>query len=119
METLRVLMDFSLVYDARLVLVGEFNGIFDGDNVLPWLALILSIMAARVVDLPDPVGPVTKIRPRGFAHRSLITGGSPSSSKERIWYGISLNAPASVPRCMKILARNRLRPRTPNDRSSS
>ena len=28
--------------------------------------LILSIIAASVVDLPEPVGPVTSTRPRGF-----------------------------------------------------
>ena len=37
--------------------------------------LILSIIAASVVDLPEPVGPVTRIRPRGFSHsRSMIVG---------------------------------------------
>ncbi len=30
------------------------------------LLLILSIMAASVVDFPEPVGPVTSTRPRGF-----------------------------------------------------
>ena len=33
--------------------------------------LILSIIAASVVDLPEPVGPVTSTRPRGFSQSSL------------------------------------------------
>ena len=32
----------------------------------PNVSLIRSIMAARVVDLPEPVGPVTSTSPRGF-----------------------------------------------------
>jgi hypothetical protein len=43
------------------------------------LALIWSIMAARVVVLPEPVGPVTSSRPRGCSARRAITGGRPSS----------------------------------------
>ncbi len=31
-------------------------------------------MAASVVDLPDPVGPVTSTRPRGFSHRVRTIG---------------------------------------------
>ncbi len=46
--------------------------------------LILSIMAARVVDLPEPVGPVTRIRPRGFSQSRSMTAGRPSSRKLRI-----------------------------------
>ena len=41
--------------------------------------LILSMIEASVVDLPDPVGPVTSTRPRGFLASSVTTGGSPSS----------------------------------------
>ena len=39
--------------------------------------LILSSMAASVVDLPDPVGPVTSTRPRGLSQIVAITGGRP------------------------------------------
>ena len=46
--------------------------------------LTLSIIAASVVDLPDPVGPVTRTRPRGFSHSRSMTPGSPSSRKPRI-----------------------------------
>ena len=50
--------------------------------------LILSIIAASVVDLPEPVGPVTSTRPRGRSASVATTGGRPSSWKPRISYGI-------------------------------
>ena len=34
-------------------------------------------MAASVVDLPDPVGPVTSTRPRGFSHERANDRGQP------------------------------------------
>ena len=46
--------------------------------------LILSSMAASVVDLPEPVGPVTSTSPRGLSQMPATTGGSPSSLKPRI-----------------------------------
>jgi hypothetical protein len=44
----------------------------------------LSSIAASVVDLPDPVGPVTRTSPLGRSASSSTILGSPSSSKERI-----------------------------------
>ena len=81
--------------------------------------LILSIIDASVVDLPEPVGPVTSTRPRGFFASSATIGGRPSSSNVRILKGIVRNAPATAPRCMKTFARKRERPFTPKERSSS
>ena len=49
--------------------------------------LILSIIAASVVDLPEPVGPVTSTRPRGRSASVASTGGRPSSWKLRIFSG--------------------------------
>ena len=37
--------------------------------------LISSIIAASVVDLPEPVGPVTSTRPRGLTSSSWRLGG--------------------------------------------
>ncbi len=37
-----------------------------------------STIEARVVDLPEPVGPVTRTRPRGMVVTSARSGGSPS-----------------------------------------
>jgi len=42
--------------------------------------LIVSIIAASVVDLPEPVRPVTRMSPRGENARSRTTPGSPRSS---------------------------------------
>jgi hypothetical protein len=50
--------------------------------------LILSSIAASVVDLPEPVGPVTSTSPRGLSQIAAITGGRPRSLKPRISYGI-------------------------------
>ena len=41
--------------------------------------LMVSTMAAMVVDLPDPVGPVTRIRPLGLCRTPAITSGIPNS----------------------------------------
>ena len=53
------------------------------------LRLIQSIIAARVVLLPEPVGPVTRIIPLGRAASSLSTGGRFRSSMVAIFWGIS------------------------------
>ena len=45
--------------------------------------LIRSIIAASVVDLPEPVGPVTSTNPRGFLVKSSSTGGRPSELERR------------------------------------
>src|SRR5438034_5351100 len=60
--------------------------------------LILSIMAASVVDLPDPVGPVTSTKPRGLSHSLLTTAGSPSWLKDLISNGMSRNTAEVAPR---------------------
>jgi hypothetical protein len=47
------------------VAVQELDRVLDREDVLGALRLISSISAASVVDLPEPVGPVTSTRPRG------------------------------------------------------
>ena len=63
------------------------------------LRLISSIIAASVVDLPEPVGPVTRTRPRGL-HRQLVRGRSagraPRASSAPA--GIRRKAAPSAPR---------------------
>ena len=56
------------------------------------LSLISSIIEASVVDLPEPVGPVTSTRPRGFLQNSWTTGGRPRSSIGTICDGIRRKA---------------------------
>ena len=54
-----------------------------------------STIAARVVDLPDPVGPVTSTMPRGSAAIEATRGLIPSSSRVLISYGITRKAAPS------------------------
>ena len=81
--------------------------------------LILSIMAASVVDLPEPVGPVTSTSPRGLSHILLTTGGSPNWLNDLISNGIRRKTQAEAPRWLKTLARKRASPFKPNEKSNS
>ena len=74
---------------------------------------------ARVVVLPEPVGPVTRMSPFGRFVSSPMIGGNPSSSKLKILKGIVRIAPATAPRCTKKFARKRESPFTVKLRSSS
>src|SRR5471030_2886791 len=78
--------------------------------------LILSMIDASVVLLPEPVGPVTSTRPRGLLASSATAGGKPSSSNLRILNGMERNAPETAPRCMKMLARKRDKFFTPKNK---
>ena len=49
------------------------------------VALMYSIIAASVVDLPEPVVPATSTMPRGLRAMSLMTGRRPSSLKLGTW----------------------------------
>ena len=73
-------------------------------------ALITSIIAASVVLLPEPVGPVTRTKPRGFAARSRSTCGTPSESSDGISCGTRRKAALTVPRWKKQLTRKRATP---------
>ncbi len=59
--------------------------------------LIWLIIAASEVDLPDPVGPVTRISPRGRRVSSSSTGGRFSSRMVGTRAGIKRNAAATAP----------------------
>ena len=76
-------------------------------------------MAASVVDLPEPVGPVTSTRPRGFRASSPKIFGAFSSSSDRILDGI-VRSTAEAPRSwLKALTRKRARPGIANEKSHS
>ena len=62
------------------------------------VALIRSMMAASVVDFPEPVGPVTSTRPWSSLVSDSIAAGRPSSSTEWIVAGISRST-AAAPFC--------------------
>ena len=81
--------------------------------------LILSIIAASVVLLPEPVGPVTSTRPRGRSASWETVSGRPSSWNDLISQGIVRKAAPTAPRWLKTLARKRASPLMPNEKSSS
>ena len=81
--------------------------------------LIKSIIDASDVDLPCPVGPVTRIRPRGSLHRSFSTIGIFSSSMAGMVSGMTREATPTDPRCRYTFTRNRPSPVTAYERSSS
>src|SRR5207245_4616912 len=84
--------------------------------ILMWsarVALTRSMMAARVVDLPEPVVPVTSTKPRCSSQILLITGGRFSSSEVRIFVGMTRRTMPTFPRCWKTFTRKRPRPATP------
>ena len=71
---------------------------------LTWL-----VIAASVVDLPEPVGPVHKIKPRGLLVISAKIFGVASSSSESTFEGIVRNATAAPRSWLYALTRNRAR----------
>jgi len=81
--------------------------------------LILSIIAARVVLFPEPVGPVTRTNPRGFSASFATTDGRPRSSNVRTLKGICRITSDTQPRCLKQLPRKRARFWMPKEKSSS
>jgi hypothetical protein len=58
------------------------------------LWLIQPIIAASVVDLPEPVGPVISTRPCGRVTRREVLSGRPICSGVGISSGITRNASA-------------------------
>src|SRR6266516_1816595 len=58
--------------------------------------LMRSIIAASVVDLPEPVTPVTRINPRGMSQTCSTILGKQSSSSARILVGIIANFQVQV-----------------------
>ncbi len=72
--------------------------------------LARSTSAARVVDLPDPVGPVTSTKPRGSDAKFPITGGMPSCSMLLISKGITRKAAPRALRWRNRFTRNRATP---------
>jgi hypothetical protein len=78
-----------------------------------WLlyrSLMCSTMAARVVDLPEPVGPLAMKRPLGRSQNSFSTSGSPNDSMEGRSNGTIRMAAATEPRWRYRFTRNRESP---------
>jgi hypothetical protein len=74
--------DLALVDDAVLVRVQVLDRVLDRDDVEALSRLILSIIEASVVDLPEPVGPGDEDEPAGRSGELRPRRpGRPSSSK--------------------------------------
>ena len=71
------------------------------------LSLSQLIIEARLVVLPEPVGPVTRISPRGRLIRSSMILGRPSCSKVKNSLGIRRSTSPTLPRCLNTATRNR------------
>ncbi len=69
--------------------------------------LILSTIAAKVVDLPEPVAPVTRIRPRCSSASFSTPIGRPSFSNDGTSKGTWRKANEMAPRWRKPLTRKR------------
>ncbi len=72
--------------------------------------MIRLIIAASVVDLPEPVVPVSRITPRSSSASWSITSGSISSSLVLITNGIARKTIEMAWRCLKALTRKRATP---------
>ena len=72
-----------------------------------WVEFTRSIIAASVVDFPDPVGPVTRTRPFSRWASVWTMSGRPSSWQDRIRVGITRNTAPSPFRWLNTLTRNR------------
>ena len=66
-----------------------------------------SIIAASVVDLPEPVVPVQRTSPRCSRQIFSRTGGRSRSRIVRMRAGMTRSTRPTVPRCWKMLQRNR------------
>ena len=65
------------------------------------VALIRSMIAASVVDLPEPVGPVTSTSPERIRLKVFSTGGKFSSSRVLILAGMVRNTAPMPCDCLK------------------
>ena len=74
------------------------------------VALMWSMSEASVVDLPEPVGPVTRTSPRGLSASASMCCGSPSSESDRISVGIIRKAAPRAERWKKTFTRRRPTP---------
>ena len=56
----------ALLLAAMVTTLADDGAVDPGPHVAPFVRGLDAVIAARVVDLPDPVGPVTRIMPRGL-----------------------------------------------------
>ena len=91
--------DLALVDHAGAVRVQVLDRVLDRDDVAVRVLFATSSRLASVVDLPEPVGPVTRTSPRGRWANCSTDPGRPSSCSDLIFCGIVRNAAPTEPRC--------------------
>ena len=106
-ERLRVDTDLALVDRGDSVLVRVLDRVLDREDVHRPARLMYSIIDASVVDLPDPVGPVTRTNPCLKSHAAASAGGMPISPGVGTASGIARIDIASSPLRKKQFARKR------------
>ena len=74
-----------------------FDRVFNRDDVMRLVLVDVVIIAASDVDLPEPVGPVTRIRPRGRSESCSRIGGRFNSRAVGILFEINRKAAATAP----------------------
>ena len=94
-----------------------------GSSIVTMCLLVVwfmwSIIAASVVDLPEPVVPVSSTIPRSSSASSVTTAGSASSSIVLILCGIARQAIEITPRWRKALTRKRATSGISKEKSTS
>ena len=75
------------------------------------------IIAAMVLDLPEPVTPVTRIMPRSASAMVFRTGGSVSFSKVGTSNGITRITIMKLERWRRMFTRKRPMPCAPQEQS--
>src|SRR3546814_19325938 len=65
------------------------------------------VCSSDLVDLPEPVGPVTNTMPRGISEMSLKIAGHFKSSSDSIFDGIVRNTAAAPREVLHALTRKR------------
>jgi hypothetical protein len=88
-------------------------------RVLRRETLMDSISEARVVDLPEPVGPVTSTSPRGSSASLTTEGIRPISAGEGIFAGMTRSTAPTPLRCSWTFTRKRETPGRLSEVSSS
>ena len=86
-----VVAHLALREDAALFVVHELDRVLDGDDVLVVGVVDAVDDAASVVDLPEPVGPVTSTRPLRDGRGARSRRGSSRSSSGAIFAGMIRN----------------------------
>ena len=100
----------------------EWRYSIGSSSVITWAlrsSLILSIREASVVDLPEPVGPVTRTSPLFLAYNSTTDFGTPRLSGLGISVPTIRMAHATDPLCLNTLTLYRPILGTENEKSSS